>query len=77
MPKRKKADDDGESVLEATKESEEEEPTRADKTEAKAWEVYGKNQELIRTYSLEVHGADAPKLAKQFAENVGGTVKAV
>jgi len=37
--------------------------------------VYNKKGDFLRVYSKEAHGADYKKLAKGFAEKVGGTVK--
>jgi len=33
-------------------------------------EVYGKNEQLVRVYSKEVHGSDFEKLAKKFTEKL-------
>jgi hypothetical protein len=57
----------------ATPEVAEEQPkeVKPSKTE---FSVY-QGEELIRTYSLEIHGEDAEKLAHEFAANHGGEVR--
>jgi len=71
---------------EAPKESEEPkepEPTSAEEPApemapdlAKSWAVHDKRGAFVRTYSVEVHGENADKLAEQFASKIGGSVKA-
>ena len=41
-----------------------------------AWSVYSLDKKFIRTYSIEVHGAEAKSLAEQFAQKVNGSVQA-
>ena len=40
-----------------------------------AWEVFNKDGAYVRTYSVEVHGSEANRLAHQFATKIGGSVK--
>lgn len=37
--------------------------------------VYNTRGQAVRTYSKENHGADYAKLAKEYAEKIGGSVK--
>jgi hypothetical protein len=39
------------------------------------FEVYNSSGGYVRTYSLELHGEDAEKLAHQFAGKIGGSVR--
>ena len=45
------------------------------KVAKKEFEVYNINGQLVRTYSTEVHGKDAGKLAEEFATKKHLTVK--
>ena len=40
----------------------------------KGFDVSDKDGVYVRTYSKKLHGKDAEKLAKQFADKIGGTV---
>lgn len=46
--------------------------TDAAKTE---FEVYNSSGGYVRTYSLELHGENAEKLAHQYAGKIGGSVR--
>lgn len=37
--------------------------------------VYNSDNYLVRTYTEEIHGEDAGKLAKQFAIKINGSIK--
>lgn len=43
-------------------------------TVAKLFPVVDSTGMMVRTYSVEIHGEDAGKLAKQFATKIGGKV---
>lgn len=45
------------------------------KTKKGSFDVYNRGGALVRTYSEEAHGKDAEKLAKEYAEKIGGAVK--
>ena len=46
-------------------------PVKAEKT---MFPVVGSNGQIIRTYTVDIHGEDAEKLAHQFATKVKGEV---
>jgi hypothetical protein len=54
-----------ESVVVAT-------PFSVDKT---SFDVHTAQGGYVRTYTVEIHGEDAEKLANQYASKIGGTVK--
>ena len=40
-----------------------------------AFDVYNQSGSLVRTYTIENHGEDAGKLANEYANKIGGSVK--
>jgi hypothetical protein len=45
------------------------------KAKQTSFDVLNKNEVVVRTYTLQDHGADAEDLATGYAKKIGGTVK--
>jgi predicted fused transcriptional regulator/phosphomethylpyrimidine kinase len=73
MPK-KKIEEPIEEITEVTEEVTE---TIEDVNEPKgdAFDVIAKDGGVARTYTVDIHGKDAEKLAHQYAGKIGGTVR--
>lgn len=60
-----------EVVEETTPESSQE----ASETQGLSFNVFDNNGAFVRSYTEEIHGKDAKKLAEQFASKINGKVK--
>jgi len=73
MPRKKKAVESAEEVKETVEEVAQVKEVETVET-PKEYSVF-KNNEFVRTYSLEAHGENFKQLAQGFAQKIGGNLK--